>query len=144
MGSAEAEAIETVLDAVGAAGIDIVPGLFQRFFESFPDEAHNFYVPEASYGRMANETLQLLTGVATGEAWAPVMAASLVDLHRNFGQILLERYRTYVSLVVDIIGETAGETFTAEREKVWRAAGAGLMDLIEAEIQRTEVVHAQG
>jgi hypothetical protein len=128
--------MEQTLAAIAARDIDVVPLVFDQFFDAYPKERANFYVPEASYGRMINETIEILMGVALNAAWAPVSIARFVDLHRNYGDIPIPQYDDFVDILVRTLAGSAGEGWTPKQDAVWNDAALRLKALIAQEALR--------
>jgi hemoglobin-like flavoprotein len=128
--------MEQSLITIAERDVDIVPIVFNRFFAAYPKERANFYVPEASYGRMVNETLEILTALAAGAEWAPVSIARFVDLHRNYGAIPLQQYDDFVDMLVATLADAAGDGWTTEHHDAWTEAAVRLKALIAEEAER--------
>jgi hemoglobin-like flavoprotein len=112
---------------------DILPQLFQRFFELFPAQRAIFYNPETSCPRMMTETLDALLGIAEDAPWVPTMITGIVDLHRNYGVITADDYRRYLDLVIDTLAESVGPAWTTQADAAWRRQAVALCALIDAE-----------
>lgn len=125
-----ATVMENSLLAIADANVDIVPVPFARFFASYPEQRAAFTNLEAAQGRMTNETLDALLGLARHEYWVPVTIANFVDLHRNYGVIPLEQYSTFVNLLVDVLAESADAAWTEEQARAWKAQAIRLNDMI--------------
>lgn len=130
--------MEAVLIAIAEADIDIIPGLFDRFFAAFPEQRPAFINLTAASGRMTNETIAALVGLATDEPWVPVTITNFVDLHHNYGEIPQTHYTAFVDMVVDALAEAAGAEWNDQRERDWRAQARRLNTMIaEACMGRT-------
>ena len=125
----DAETMEGTLEAAGAAGIDIVPALYERFFARFP-EAVPLFLTFESNARMAGETIDLLLGLARGEWWVETSVESFVDLHRNYGEIPGAQWDGFVDLLIETLAEAAGEDWTAQAEAAWRRQASDLKEMI--------------
>jgi len=112
--------MEKTLLAIAKTGIDITPMLFERFLATFPEQRATFTNLEAAMGRMTNETVEALLGLAALEHWVPVTIANFVDLHRNYGEIPLGQYAAFVDMVVDALTEAAGPGWSPGQETAWR------------------------
>jgi hemoglobin-like flavoprotein len=112
---------------------DILPQLFQRFFEMFPAQRAIFYNPGTSCPRMMTETLEALIGIAEDAPWVPTMITGIVDLHRNYGVISMEDYQRYLTLFVDTLAESVGPAWTGAADAAWRRQADALCVLIETE-----------
>jgi len=119
-GNARAEMEKTLL-AIADTGVDIAPLLFERFLAAFPGQRATFTNLEAAMGRMTNETVEALMGLATGEYWVPVTIANFVDLHRNYGVIPLAQYVAFVDMVVDALAKAASSGWSSEQDTAWKA-----------------------
>lgn len=122
--------MERTLLAVADTGIDIAPLLFERFLAAYPVQRATFINLEAAMGRMTNETVEALLGLATSEFWVPVTIANFVDLHRNYGEIPLAQYVAFVDMVVDTLSEAAGAGWTEAQELAWRTQAKRLNGMI--------------
>lgn len=122
--------MERTLLAIADRAIDIVPVLFERFLTAFPEQRAAFINLEAAMGRMTNETVEALLGVATSEFWVPVTIANFVDLHRNYGEIPLAQYVAFVDMVVDSLLEAAGPGWTEAQESAWSTQAKRLNRMI--------------
>jgi hemoglobin-like flavoprotein len=122
--------METTLLAIAETGTDIAPLLFERFLAAFPEQRAAFTNLEAAMGRMTNETVEALMGVASGEFWVPVTITNFVDLHRNYGTIPLAQYVTFVDMVVDTLAEASGTGWSSAQEAAWRAQATRLNRMI--------------
>ncbi|MEQ1548024.1 MAG: globin [Chakrabartia sp.] len=127
--------MEAPLIAIADADIDITPALFDRFFERFPEQRAGFFNLQAAAGRMTNETVAAMIGLASDESWVPVTITNFVDLHRNYGVFPASLYAAFVDMTVDIIAESAGKSWTKESEKAWRTQAERLNTLIGSAIR---------
>jgi len=125
-----AAAMEQTLFAIADAGIDIVPLLFSRFLETYPEQRSAFTNLEAAQGRMTNETIEALIGLATNAYWVPVTITNFVDLHRNYGDIPLELYVAFVDMLVVSLAEAAGSAWSLEQELAWQSQAKRLNTMI--------------
>ena len=112
--------MEATLVAIAEADIDIVPGLFEHFFAAFPEQRPAFINLAAASGRMTNETIEALLGLAADESWVPVTITNFVDLHRNYGEIPNAQYWAFVDMVVDALADAAGTGWSDRQERAWR------------------------
>lgn len=124
------EQMEKTLLAIAETGIDIAPLLFERFLAAYPGQRATFTNLEAAMGRMTNETVEALLGLASCQYWVPVTIANFVDLHRNYGEIPLAQYAAFVDMTVDALLEAAGPSGTAAQEAAWRAQAERLNRMI--------------
>ena len=83
----DAGLMERTLEALAGREDQLRIALFERFFAEFPARRADFLAFDASSRRMADETLQLLYGMATGADWLWTQTADLVDLHRAYGAL---------------------------------------------------------
>lgn len=125
-----AAVMERTLVAIADANVDIVPAVFERFLATFPEQRAAFTNLEAAQGRMTNETVEALLGLATREYWVPVTITNFVDLHRNYGEIPLEQYAAFVNMVVDTLADAAGQDWTEEQELAWKSQADRLNGMI--------------
>ena len=133
----------STLVAVADADIDIIPGLFERFFAAFPEQRPAFINLAAASGRMTNETIQALVGLAADESWVPVTITNFVDLHRNYGEIPQAQYMAFVDMVVDALADAAGAGWNEHAECAWQAQAGRLKAMIaEACMGRTPELSA--
>ena len=122
--------MEATLVAIAEADIDIIPGLFERFFAAFPEQRPAFINLAAASGRMANETIEALVGLAADESWVPVTITNFVDLHRNYGEIPQAHYTTFVDMVVDALADAAAAGWNDQQERAWRSQAGRLNAMI--------------
>jgi hemoglobin-like flavoprotein len=122
--------MEATLVAVAEADIDIIPTLFDRFFATFPEQRPAFINLAAASGRMTNETIEALVGLATDESWVPVTITNFVDLHRNYGEIPQGHYTAFVDMVVDALADAAGAEWNDHQAQAWRTQAKRLNMMI--------------
>lgn len=125
-----ATVMERSLLTIADADIDIVPLLFTRFLAAYPEQRAAFTNLEAAQGRMTNETVEALMGLATHAYWVPVTIANFVDLHRNYGEIPLDHYVAFVDMLVVTLAEAAGPDWTREQELAWQSQAKRLNRMI--------------
>lgn len=118
------------LDLVAEAGVDIVPAYFERFFALYPADAENFHNRASAQGAMVNEMLTMLLAQAAGEDWVPMIMRAQVTTHYTHGDIALEQYRGALTLLVDVLRDTAGSGWTAAYEQAWSEEAEALFALI--------------
>jgi hemoglobin-like flavoprotein len=123
-------AMEAPLFAIAEADIDIAPILFDRFFSVFPERKATFINPEASRGRMTNETIEAMIGLATNAQWVPTTIVNFVDLHQIYGDFPASLYNGWIDLLLDTLAEAAGSAWTAESDKAWRTQGERLKAMV--------------
>jgi hemoglobin-like flavoprotein len=123
-------AMETPLCTIADAGINIVPALFARFFTSFPEQRAAFINFEAAAGRMTNETLEAMIGLATNQHWVPTTIINFVDLHRNYGDFPASLYAAFVDMAVDVLAEAAGDAWSEASDIAWRTQATRLNSMI--------------
>lgn len=124
-----------LLEAAGEAGVDIVPIVFERFFAAFPDARTLFPHVEAAAGRMVNETLEALLGLAEDAWWVETTIENFVDLHRNYGDIPPAQWTAWVDMTVDALADAArADEAHAEApgETAWRRQAERLKAMIAA------------
>jgi hypothetical protein len=97
----DAELIEQTLLALAGREESLRDMVFARFFAAWPERRASFLTPAITARRMADETLQLLYGLALGEDWVWPHIADLVDLHRAYGRLATAEYDSFIALVVD-------------------------------------------
>ncbi|QLC25729.1 globin [Parasphingopyxis algicola] len=125
-------AMMRVLEAAGERGVDIVPIVFECFFAAFPEARALFPNLEAAAGRMVNETLEAMLGLAENAWWVETTIVNFVDLHRNYGAIPDAQWTAWVDMTVDALAEAAGEGPGAEGERAWRRQAERLKAMIAA------------
>lgn len=121
-----------LLEAAGEAGVDIVPIVFDRFFAAFPEARALFPHVEAAAGRMVNETLEAMLGLAENAWWVETTIVNFVDLHRNYGAIPAAQWTAWVDMTVDALAEAAGERADGESVRAWRRQAGRLKAMIRA------------
>lgn len=112
--------MEAPLLAIAEADIDIAPILFDRFFAAFPERRAVFINPDAARGRMTNETIEAMIGLATNEHWVPTTIVNFVDLHTIYDDFPASLYAAFIDLTVDTLADSAGTAWTAESDAAWR------------------------
>lgn len=122
--------MEATLIAIAEADIDITPALYERFFATFPEQRSAFTNLDAASGRMANETIEALIGLASGESWVPVTITNFVDLHRNYGDIPVSQYTAFVDMIVAALADAAGAKWNDLQEHAWQAQADRLNKMI--------------
>jgi hypothetical protein len=105
-------AMEAPLFAIAEADIDITPALFERFFATFPEQRAPFINLDAAAGRMTNETIEAMIGLATNEHWVPTTIINFVDLHLNYGDFPVSLYAAFIDMTVDALADAAGDAWT--------------------------------
>lgn len=134
MTTAQHQAMEASLETIS---IDVTPIVFERFFATYPQQKGNFYVPEVSCGRMVNESVSILLGLAADERWAPPAIENFMGLHRaNYDPISLSEYGRFLDLLVDVLAEVAGSDWTEAAEAAWREQAERFKAHIAAELER--------
>ena len=108
-----AAVMEKTLLAIADANVDIVPMLFTRFLAAYPEQRTAFTNLEAAQGRMTNETVEALLGLATREYWVPV-----------------EQYAAFVNMLVDTLAEAAGRAWTEAQDHAWKSQAKRLNGMI--------------
>jgi hypothetical protein len=122
--------MEASLAAVGDH--DLRGPVFETFFEQFPQHKPAFLNLEASSGRMINETLEMMLGLAEDARWVKVTLENFVDLHRNYGAFPAIDYASFIDLLLDHVAKAAGDGWTTEAAAAWGAQAARLKGLINA------------
>jgi hypothetical protein len=134
MSDADAAAMEASLVAVAEAselrGIDIRLPLFERFFAAYPARRSSFISVDAASRRMTDETLQMIYGLATGEAWVWPLVAELVFTHRSYGALPIDEYDAFIDMTVDELGAAVGAAWTADCADAWARHAAALKAMI--------------
>ena len=124
------EAMEAPLFAIADSDIDITPALFDRFFATFPEQRAPFLNLDAAAGRMTNETIEAMIGLASNEHWVPTTIINFVDLHRNYGDFPASLYAAFIDMTVDALAHAAGATWTDESNAAWRAQADRLKAMV--------------
>jgi hemoglobin-like flavoprotein len=126
----DTELMEASLAAAADAPVELRIPLFERFFEAFPDRRETFINADAASRRMTDETLQMMHGLATDEAWVWPLVAELVFTHRSYGYLPMEEYDVFIDMTVEALGEAAASAWSAECEAAWRRQAERLKSLI--------------
>lgn len=129
-------AMEAPLFAIAEADIDITPTLFERFFATFPEQRASFINLDAAAGRMTNETIGAMIGLATNEHWVPTTIINFVDLHRNYGDFPASLYAAFIDMTVDALADAAGAAWTGESNAAWRAQADRLKAMVAGAVVR--------
>lgn len=124
------DVLEQSLYAVADAGEDITPHFFARFFARRPEQQALFFQPTVTCGAMVNEILDSLLALATREGWVDTSIHNLVIAHRCYGNFPLPLYAELLDTFVDTLAGLAGDRWSAEYDKAWRAVTADLLALI--------------
>lgn len=127
--------MEAPLFAIAEADIDIARALFDRFFAAFPEHRAVFINPDAARGRMTNETIEAMIGLATDEYWVPTTIVNFVDLHRIYGDFPASLYAAFIDLVVDTMADAAGPAWTSEADTAWRTQAQRLKAMVSEAIR---------
>ena len=122
--------MESPLFAIAEADIDVAPILFDRFFAAFPEHRVVFINPVAARGRMTNETIEAMMGLATDEYWVPTTIVNFVDLHSIYGNFPASLYAAFIDLLVDTLADAAGAAWTSEADAAWRTQARRLKSMI--------------
>lgn len=136
MSDAAFTAMEAPLFAIAEADIDITPALFERFFATFPEQRAPFLNLDAAAGRMTNETIEAMIGLATNEHWVPTTIVNFVDLHRNYGDFPASLYAAFIDMTVDTLADAAGIAWTGESNAAWRAQADRLKAMVAEAVVR--------
>jgi hypothetical protein len=120
--------MEASLIAVGDT--DLRPAIFDRFFETFPHHRPAFLNLEASSGRMINETLELMLGLAEGAKWVEVTIVNFVDLHRNYGAFPVADYNAFIDMTLLCLSRAAGDGWSDDAAAAWGQQATALKLLI--------------
>jgi hypothetical protein len=129
----DAALMEATLIAVADSGIDLRHPLFARWFAAWPDRRATFINADASSRRMTDETLEMMLGLAKGEElWVGPLVDELAFTHRSYGRLPWEEYESWIDLTIVVLGELAGERWSAEADAAWVRHGARLKILIQA------------
>lgn len=129
-------AMEAPLFAIAEANIDITPALFDRFFATFPEQRAPFLNLDAAAGRMTNETIEAMIGLASNEHWVPTTIINFVDLHRNYGDFPASLYAAFIDMTVDALAEAAATAWTGESNAAWRAQADRLKAMVAEAVVR--------
>jgi hypothetical protein len=129
-------AMEAPLFAIADADIDITPALFDRFFATFPEQRAPFINLDAAAGRMTNETIEAMIGLATNEHWVPTTIINFVDLHRNYGDFPASLYAAFIDMTVDALAQAAGTAWTTDSSAVWRIQADRLKAMVAEALVR--------
>ena len=127
----DADSMIACLSAIGDADIDIVPIVFERFFATYPQHRAEFINIEAASGRMTNETIEALVGLATDEYWVPTTIINFVDLHRNYGSYNASLYAAWIDIVIDVVRESTGDNWHPSHEAAWQRQAKRLVTMID-------------
>ncbi|MBL0769739.1 hypothetical protein JI743_13050 [Sphingopyxis sp. DHUNG17] len=130
MTESDSALMEASLAAVGAAGIDIRHSLFASFFAAFPERRATFISVDAASRRMTDETLQMMLGLAQGEAWVWPLVAELVFTHRSYGSLPIAEYDAFIDMTIAELGAVAGAEWTADSAAAWQRHGDALKQMI--------------
>jgi hypothetical protein len=120
--------IEHVLERLAGQDDAFRQRLFDRFFHAFPARRESFLAFGTSSRRMADETLQLLHGLAAGAEWVWPHIADLVDLHRAYGALPDAEYDSFIDLVAETACELGGAS--TEADAAWRRQASALKGLV--------------
>jgi hypothetical protein len=125
--------MEASLIAVADSGIEMRHPLFARWFAAWPERRATFFNADASSRRMTDETLEMMLGLAKGEElWVGPLVDELAFTHRSYGRLPWEEYESWIDLTIEVLGELAGDVWSAKAEAVWVRQGERLKLLIQA------------
>ena len=111
---------------------DLRGPVFERFFADFPQHKPAFLNLETSSGRMINETLEMLLGLAEDAPWVKVTLENFVDLHRNYGAFPARDYAAFIDLLLGHVEQAAGGGWSEEAATAWGAQAVRLKGLINS------------
>lgn len=130
--ASDSDTMMALLEAAGEREIDIVPLVFDRFFARHPETRELFPNLEAAAGRMVNETLEALVGLAEDAWWVNTTIINFVDLHRNFGTISEAQWHDWIDMTIDTLAEAGGAEAAALSKPAWQAQAARMKAMIDA------------
>lgn len=113
-----------------SAGVAMRIALFERFFAAFPERRASFILVDAASRRMTDETLEMMLGLAKGEAWVWPLVAEIVFTHRSYGALPIAEYDAFIDMTIDELGAAAGAGWTVEADAAWRRHAAALKAMI--------------
>lgn len=128
--------MEAPLFAIAKADIDITPALFDVFFATFPEQRAPFLNLNAAAGRMTNETIEAMIGLATDAHWVPTTIINFVDLHRNYGDFPASLYAAFIDMTVDALAHAAGTAWTKDSNAAWRIQADRLKAMVTEAVER--------
>jgi hemoglobin-like flavoprotein len=129
----DAALMEATLVAVADSGVELRHPLFARWFAAWPERRATFLNADAASRRMTDETLEMMLGLARGEElWVGPLVDELAFTHRSYGRLPWEEYESWIDLTIEVLGELAGDAWSAEAEAVWVRQGEALKVLIQA------------
>ncbi len=120
--------MEASLVAVGER--DLRPAIFDQFFAAYPHHRAAFLNLEASSGRMINETLEMMMGLAEDAKWVEVTIVNFVDLHRNYGAFPVADYDAFIDMAVNSVADAAGKEWTSPVASAWARQATRLKQMI--------------
>jgi hemoglobin-like flavoprotein len=126
----DAALMEASLVAIAERGIDIRHTVFDRFFAAYPDRRATFLNLDVSSVRMADETVQMIFALASGEKWVWPLVAELTFTHRNYGALPMAEYDAFIDMTVEELGTAAGGAWSPDCEAAWRSAAEQLKSMI--------------
>ncbi len=129
-GLSDPELMEASLAAAAEAPVELRVPLFEGFFESFPERRVTFINADAASRRMTDETLQMMHGLASDEAWVWPLVAELVFTHRSYGHLPMEEYDAFMDMTVDALSEAAAPGWSSECDAAWRRQAERLKAMI--------------
>ena len=122
--------MEENLTLIAEREIDLRIALFDKFLAAFPDREAAFLNLDAASRRMADETLQMLYGLALGEEWVWTTLNELVATHRNYGTLPVEEYDAFIDMTVDEVKIASADIWTVVHEEAWRRQANALKLLV--------------
>ncbi len=129
----DADLMEASLIAVADSGVELRHPLFARWFAAWPDRRETFINADASSRRMTDETLEMMLGLAKGEElWVRPLVDELAFTHRSYGRLPWAEYESWIDLTVVVLGELAGEAWSADADAAWMRQAERLKLLIQA------------
>lgn len=144
MAKDDAALMEESLVAVADSGVEIRDTVFDRFFAAFPDHREAFLSVETTARQMTEETLEMLYGLAQGESWVWPRIADLVYEHQAYGDPGLREYGGFVRLLIEELGNAAGDGWTAACEGAWIRQAEKLEEMIGEAIDQWAEAMPQG
>lgn len=107
------------LEAVALSGEDIVPHFFGSFFRAFPEQRDLFQRPQATQGKMVNEMISLIQGVAANLEWVDEVMVDCVARHHRYGNLTVSQFRIAIDILIETLATIASSGWRTEFSHAW-------------------------
>lgn len=136
----DAHWMEENLRIIAERELDIRIPLFDKFLAAYPEREAAFLNLDAASRRMADETLQMLYGLANHEDWVWPLVAELVATHRNYGSLPIGEYDSFIDMTVAEVAAANDGAWTMVHQEAWQRQAKALKSLIRKAAEAWDLV----